>query len=321
MAKKIIAALLLLTAISCGPGRYEQTFVVAGTFVRVISDDPRAASIVHAEFIRLDNILNAYKPDSDISRLNAGKTAAVKVSPELCELVVLACSAYETSEGHFDASQGAVYARWKECLDHFESAQCPPEQKEIASLLVNKGINSLLVDSDNNTVTITDERVILDLSGIAKGFMVDKAVNKLRRAGVSSALIDAGGDIYCLGSNPRGGPWIVGIRHPSDKKEVVYPLALADQAVATSGSYEQFFEWQGERYSHIIDLLSGQPVPRKMISMTVVAANATTADALATAFFSMGVEGTRNYLIRHATTLQVYALTEEEKGLKIDVLQ
>ena len=121
-----------------------------------------------------------------------------------------------------------------------------------------------------------------DFGGIAKGYAVDKAVLYLRSRGIKDAIVNAGGDMYCLGRGKDGGPWRIGIRNPSQKNSNLATLLLTDRAAATSGDYE--------RPSHIINPKTGKPVNAKMASATVLANDCLTADALATAVFVLGPE-------------------------------
>jgi len=128
----------------------------------------------------------------------------------------------------------------------------------------------------------------LDLGGIAKGFIVDRALSLLEGKDVQAAFLNAGGDIKVLGTKPDGSKWRVGIRDPHKKNEVKAVLLLDKGAVATSGDYERFFEQNGVRYHHIIDPKTGYPA-RGLSSVTVVAPNCLTADALSTAIFVLGL--------------------------------
>ena len=126
----------------------------------------------------------------------------------------------------------------------------------------------------------------IDLGAIAKGFAVDCAIRKLKEQGISSCLINAGGDIYCLGDK-SGKPWKVALQNPR-QSGLLDHLKLKDRAVATSGDYQQFFIKGSKRYSHILDPRTGYPADRGVISSTVVAPDCLTADALATAIFVIG---------------------------------
>lgn len=129
----------------------------------------------------------------------------------------------------------------------------------------------------------------IDLGAIAKGYAVDQAVKRLKGLGVQSALVNAGGNIYCLGKKGNR-KWHIGVRHPRKSDEIIFYLDLENQAAATSGDYEQFFILDKKRYNHIIDPKTGYPVDNKIASATIVAQDATTSDGLSTTMFVLGKE-------------------------------
>lgn len=131
-------------------------------------------------------------------------------------------------------------------------------------------------------VSLGSEDARPDFGGIAKGYAVDKAVYFLKSHGIKNAIINAGGDMYCLGRGKDGDPWRVGIRDPLQKSRNLATLLLKDRAVATSGDYE--------RPSHIVNPKTGKPANAKMSSVTVLAKDCMTADVLATAVFVLGPE-------------------------------
>jgi thiamine biosynthesis lipoprotein len=143
---------------------------------------------------------------------------------------------------------------------------------------ITKGRDNWRLDRKNMITWFRKDGVTLDLGGIAKGFIVDEGIKLLEGLGVTNALITAGGDMYCLGDGPRGRGWKVGIRNPR-KKEIVDIIRVSDRGVATSGGYE--------RALHIIDPATEKPVEDALKSVTVVAPDCATADALATALFIM----------------------------------
>jgi thiamine biosynthesis lipoprotein len=118
---------------------------------------------------------------------------------------------------------------------------------------------------------------------------MDEAVKRLKELKVTSALIDAGGNIYCLGKK-GGRKWRIGIQHPRQPDKIIFYLDLEDRAVSTSGDYQQFFSHQGRRFSHIINPKTGEPVDNGVLSATITAGTATEADALSTAVFVLGKE-------------------------------
>jgi len=147
----------------------------------------------------------------------------------------------------------------------------------------------------------------LDLGAIAKGFAVDVAVKKLKELGVNSCLINAGGEIYCLGRK-HGKPWKVGVKHPRSSDMIEY-LELENKAVATSGDYEQFFLLQDTHYSHIIDPRTGCPADSGIVSVTVIADDCLTADALATSIFILGKTDSRE-LIKNFSNIKTIIFNE-----------
>jgi len=128
--------------------------------------------------------------------------------------------------------------------------------------------------------------VQIDLGGIAKGYAVDRAITLLSDRGITSAIVTAGGDSRILGDK-RGRPWMVGIRDPRNKQELVAALPMTDAAISTSGDYERYFESDGIRYHHIISPKTGESI-RSTRSVTVIGTNTTTTDALSTSIFVLG---------------------------------
>ncbi|HEX4932148.1 MAG TPA: FAD:protein FMN transferase, partial [Gemmatimonadaceae bacterium] len=141
----------------------------------------------------------------------------------------------------------------------------------------------------------------LDLGGIAKGYGVDRAAAILRDWGVRHALVNVGGDLYAIGTAPDGDGWRIGIQDPDDDRRMIATLSLADAAVATSGTYQQFFRWRGRRYHHLLDPATAAPRATGMQSLTVRAASCMHADAAATALFGMSRVEAARVLARCAT--------------------
>ena len=145
----------------------------------------------------------------------------------------------------------------------------------------------------------------LDLGSIAKGFGVDQAVGALRRNGIERALVVAGGDLYALGTAPNGEPWSIGIQSPSDMREIVGTLRLENRAVATSGTYRQFFRYRGHRYHHIMDPATARPRETAMQSLTIVADRVMQADAATTALFGLSHDEIEVALASHLPGAQL----------------
>lgn len=268
--------------------------VMMGTFIEVKSTDPKAAGIVFDEIKRIEGLLSKYKPDSEISRLN--KEGSLRVGPETFYIIKKAKEFSQASNGAFDITVGPLVDLWG-----FTNKQCKvPGKEEITKTLNLVGSDKIILQEDNNVVKLKIPGMILDLGGIAKGYAVDCSVKKLREKGVKSALINAGGNIYALGDN-YGRPWKIAVQDPRSKKSVKICIELVNQAVATSGDYEQFFIHQGKRYCHIFNPKTGYPVQANVISVTVVAPDAAEADALSTALFVLGKDYSASVLNKSPT--------------------
>ncbi|MCM8773936.1 MAG: FAD:protein FMN transferase [Candidatus Omnitrophica bacterium] len=297
---------------------YKHKFIVAGTYLTVNSSSPYAGRIVYQEFKRLDKIFNIYDPNSEISKVNSTYNIPIRVSSELIEVLELAYKTYQLTDGSFDVSKGILYKFWKNFIKGKKIDKFP-DKEEIEDLVKLGGMEFIGVDKNFQTVTIKKEGLMIDLSGIAKGYMVDKAVEKLKKKGIDSAIVDAGGDIYCLGKNYHTS-WKVGIRDPLVRDGIIDIIPVVDQAIATSGSYEQFFTYASQNYTHIINPKTGYPLDDKIISVTVIAKNCTTADALATAFFVMGYEKIKEFLAKENLGVKVFLVMRDGKGKRIYIL-
>ena len=303
----------------CAKPLHKDTFIIAGTYLEIISGDSRASQIVHDEFKRLDKIFNFYDKDSELSRLNNTYNAPVKVSSELIEVLKLSKQLNEMTDGAFDVSCGSLYNFWKELIKKGNIKELPSKET-INGILENCGIDKIKINTVDSTVTIERKGLKIDLGAIAEGYMVDKAVIALKNKGISSALINAGGDIYCLGANNKN-PWRVGIKNPSEIQGIIENEDLVDEAVTTSGNYEQFFDFEGRRYSHIVDPRTGFPVATGVISVSVVSKNCTTADGLATAFFVDGIEGLNKFLSKYPSTMRIFVVTQEGKQKRVHIFR
>jgi thiamine biosynthesis lipoprotein len=278
--------------------------------LEVISPDKQAGGIVHQEFRRLDRIFNFYDEESEISRINKAFNMPVKVSAELIEVLELSKEINKTTDGYFDVSGGAIYDFWKSLIKN-EKIYFFPSREKIAELKQCCGIDNLEINQEAKTILIKKEGVKIDLGAIAKGYMVDKAAEKLKQEGITSAIINAGGDIYCLGKNINK-PWRVGVKNPY-ARGIIEKEDIVNGAIATSGGYEQFFEFSGRKFSHLIDIKSGFPVDNDILSVSVLAQNCALADSLATAFSVMNVEAIRNFFKNNDYNVKAFVIVQKDQ--------
>jgi len=254
-----------------------------GSFIEVISNDSRAPAIVFAEFKRLEAIFNLYDESSELSHLNA--SGDLIVSPEFFDILKKSKKFYELTDGAFDVTVAPLSLLWKKAI----SKKQLPQEGDVKIALTSVSSDYLYLDQKNSRVRLLKEGGRIDLGGIAKGYAVDCAVAKLKEAHIQSAIVNAGGNIFCLGENGKK-PWSVGIQNPRKAGAVIEQLELRDKAVSTSGDYEQFFIFQNKRFSHIINPKTGYPSDAGIVSATVIASDATTADALSTACVVLGIQ-------------------------------
>jgi thiamine biosynthesis lipoprotein len=287
----ILVALIIPVVSGCSKPLYQESEFRMGSFIEVISRDPRASSIVFAEFKRLEGIFNLYDETSELSRLNA--SGSMVVSPELFDILKKSKRFYELTDGAFDVTVAPLALLWKKAI----SKKQLPKDADVKTALTSVGSDYIYLDEKLSLVRLLKEGLHIDLGGIAKGYAVDRAVTKLKEAHINSALVNAGGNMFCLGENGRK-PWSVGIQNPRKEGEVLEKLVLRGKGVSTSGDYEQFFIFQNRRYSHIIDPKTGYPAGRGVISATLIASDATTADALSTACVVLGLKSSIELLKR-----------------------
>jgi thiamine biosynthesis lipoprotein len=238
---------------------------------------------VMEDYRRIDLAMSTYKPDSEISRVNAhAAEAPMIIGAELFGLVERSLALSAASRGAFDITYDSVGY-----LYDFRAHQRPTDA-QIAERLAAIDYRHVVLDRARHTIFFKAPGVRINLGGIAKGYVVERAAAMLRERGVEHALLNAGGDTRVIGDR-RGQPWIVGIRHPRQADEVVTRLPLVDEAISTSGDYERFFEEGGRRYHHIINPATGEPTTTTL-SATVIGPDATITDGLSTTVFVLGAD-------------------------------
>lgn len=238
---------------------------------------------VMAEMHRINQAMSPYIESSLLSRMNAGAAhQPVVVGKELFDLIALSLDWSERTQGAFDVT----YASVGRYYDYRNNKK--PASDEIADNIEGIDYRHISLNRADFSVKYLHDAVYVDLGGIAKGYAVDRGAQILRQAGITQAMVSAGGDSRIIGDR-LGEPWVVGVRHPRKAGENVAVLPLIDASVSTSGDYERYFERDGVRYHHIIDPVTGDSA-REVTSVTIIGADATTTDALSTSVFVMGIK-------------------------------
>ena len=218
---------------------------------------------------------------SDIWNINHAKGSPVEVEPQTAECITRALEFAQASGGLFDITIGAVSSLW----DFVEGVK--PSDQAIAAALTHVGYER--VEVEGNTVTLSDPDAMLDLGGIAKGYICDDLVSLLREGGCTNASLSLGGNVYVMGMSFDGDEWNVGVQDPNGAVDtVIATIPASDVSLVTSGLYERYFEQDGQKYYHILDPKTGYPVKTDLASASIRCASSTTADAYSTILFLLG---------------------------------
>jgi FAD:protein FMN transferase len=238
----------------------------------------------------VNGLMSTYRPDSELSRFNASRsTDWFPVDPELADLVARAQSISALSDGAFDVTVGPLVNLWGFGPDAHPFRV--PDQQTIEETRARVGHDKLDVRDHPPALRKAHPELYVDLSAIAKGHGVDRIADLLDRLGVSAYLAEIGGELKAKGTKPGDEPWRIAIERPDATSRTVYRvITLKDDAMATSGDYRNFYAQDGQLYSHTIDPDTGRPVAHALASVTVIAEDCATADALATAFLVLGHE-------------------------------
>jgi len=270
---------------------------------------------IDARLTAINNSMSTYQKDSEISRFNAMKQAGrtFEISADFLRVMSTAQTIFELSEGAWDATVNPLVDLWG--FGRTGRQRTAPGQRKIAALLPKIGFDNIRIRPDSALVK-KNKFVTLDLSSIAKGYGVDQIAALVRQTGHLNYLVEIGGEIFASGKRRDGNAWRIGINRPRKDaafNDVYKVVELSNQGFATSGDYRNFFEVDGIRYSHVIDPRTGYPVSNGVVSVSILAANCTLADGLATAVMVMGVKKGID-LINHLEGVEGLIIAERPNG-------
>lgn len=284
-------ALPTLLANGCNPSLhvYKRSQLLMGTIVEITvsaKDEQTADTAITAAFkeiARLETIMSTYKPESDISMVNsAAGLHPVKVHKDLILAVKKSLQFADLSGGAFNIAIGPAIDLWN--VTESENIPTPAQLAVIRPLIDYKNV---IVNEKDGTIFLAKKGMKINLGGIGKGVAADYAHNVLKSHGINSGIIAVAGDLHAIGTKPDGSKWTIGITHPRKKDSTVAKVHLTDMSISTSGDYERFFIKNGIRYHHILSPETLYP-SRGFQSVSVLAKDSTTTDALSTAIFAMG---------------------------------
>jgi len=245
-------------------------------------------ALIARELAGVNRVMSTYDTASDVSRFGryAG-TAPVAVDPTLVEILQVALEICRRSSGAFDPTIAPLVDAW----GFGPTDVPPPDSARVAALRELVGCEGLAVDPARGTIAKSRPGIRIDLSGIAKGFAADRIGRALSELGYGSALVDVGGELRAVGSHVDGRPWRVALEGPGETSPgVLGTIDLVDEAIATSGDFRDYYEYEGVVYAHIIDPETGYPIRYRGFAVSVVHPDGAMADAWATALTVLGPE-------------------------------
>ena len=304
MYRTVIPLLLCLLLLPCGCGRQTryiryEGFAQGGTYhvicavpVRYSENDVRMR--VDSVLLEIDNSLSGYNKKSLLSRINAGEDPCL--NDLFIECFTRSRDIWEETGGAFDPSAAPLFDLWGFGFSQKETVT----QEAIDSLLAFVGMDGLWLESREDGVHLvkSDPRIRLNFNAIAQGYSCDVVARLLDAMGATDYLVDIGREIICKGKNPAGEAWRIGLDSPFDGNEeegryLEAVIEVSDCDIVTSGNYRKFYVEDGQKFAHTIDPLTGRPVTHNLLSATVIAQDATVADAYATWMMVIGPEKAR----------------------------
>lgn len=238
--------------------------------------------------LRLEHLLSRFLPNSEISAINKHAGLSLqKLSTETYDVLTQAVQIAGICQSGFDITVGPLVHLWT--VNNSDAK--PPNGTLIKQVLPLVNYRDVILDPDQTKAGLSHIGQSIDLGGIGKGYASAKFVEICKNQGITSAFVNIGGNVLTLGRKPNGESWRIGIQHPRQESSLVGLVCVSDKAVVTSGDYQRYFtDEAGNKYHHIIDPTTGYPAQSGLISVTIVADNATIADALSTAVFVAGMQ-------------------------------
>ena len=278
---------------------YSDEQFLLGTYVRIRVYDEGKESALKPAFDRVKELgdkITINQKGSEIDEVNeqAG-IKPVKVSDDVYTLVKRAYEYSQDSQGGFDMAIGAITQLWRIGFDDARK----PSQEEIDQALKLVDYHKIELNDKEKTVYLKEKGMIIDLGAIAKGYITDEVVKVLKKQGVTTAIVDLGGNVYVLGHSPRGEnqDWTVGIQDPNTARgSVLGSIKERNKTLVTSGIYERYLEVDGKKYHHLFDPKTGYPFDNDIASVTIITDKSIDGDGLSTAVFSMGVKKGLEYV-------------------------
>lgn len=309
----ILGSIYIIIQQRSAPYHQDEGFIFGTVYHITYQNDKDIQNEIETELNKVNKTFSTFDSTSVISLINQNKP--VKVNDMFAEVFDLSEQVSKETDGAFDITVAPIVNLWG---FGFKNEQKPTKEK-INRLRPLIGYNKVELDGD--VVKKKNKNIMLDCSGIAKGYGVDVVARYLREQGIKNFMIEIGGEIVTSGVNENRLPWKIGVTKPLNNKtsvnqEIEVVLNITDKALATSGNYRNFYYKNGKKYAHTIDPKTGYPVQHSLLSSTVITKKCAIADAYATSFMVMGIEKAKVLLEEHPELMAYFIYSDENGKLK-----
>lgn len=306
----IVGTVIIIRSQRSMPYQHNQGFIFGTTYKITYQCDSNLQRGIEAELAKVDASLSPFNEKSIITAINNNKP--YQLDKMFIDVFQLAMQVSEETGGAFDITVAPLVNVWGFGFKHGKE----PSKQTLDSLRALVGYKKIALK--DNKIVKQNSNIMLDCSAIAKGYGSDVVARYLKSKGVDNYMVEIGGEIVTNGISEKRLPWKIGVTKPSDdslgvNQEIQTIINVTDKAMATSGNYRNFYYKNGRKYAHTIDPKTGYPVQHNILSSTVIADDCATADAYATSFMVMGLDGAKEVLKRHPE-LMVYFIYQDAKG-------
>lgn len=324
--KKALILLLivfLIGTMGCGTPKSESFSRTGFFFDTVISitiyhSDSQLAKTALFDCFELckhyESLFSRTMENSDIWKINNAAGETVAVNRETYSLLQTALYYSELTDGQIDATIAPVAEAWNFSQNNEENAShIIPDHETLKELLKHVDYHNIILSEKDGKyyVSLSDAKSAVDLGFLAKGYIADRIKELLQEEGITSAVIDLGGNICTLGCKPDNTSFRIGIRKPfAESKTPMTVLDITDLSVVSSGNYERYFQYNGQIYHHILNTQTGYPIQNNLLQVTIISASSMEGDALSTTCYVLGLEKGMK-LIESLTGVEAIFVTED----------
>ena len=306
----IVGTVLIIRQQQSTPYQKNAGLIFGTTYSVTYQCDEDLQKEIEAELKKVDAEFSMFNSQSVVARLNNGEKP--ELSNDFIDVFKLARQVSEDTNGAFDITVAPLVNAWGFGFKHEQM----PTKEQVDSL--RQLIGYQYVTLKDKTIEMQKPGMMLDFSAIAKGYGVDVVARLLERHDIKNYMVEIGGEITTRGINPERVPWRIGVNKPNEdaldeSHEIQTILNVTDKAMATSGNYRNFYVKEGKKYAHTIDPKTGYPVQHTLLSATVLTDRCSKADAYATSFMVLGMDGAKKILERHKE-LMAYLIFTDSKG-------